>query len=69
MRCHSEDLIHASVENHGPVKPTLGDKSNRRGKERKGNKFQGTMDIVGLVGGETLKLRYVVASNVGITEL
>ena len=28
------------------------------------------MDIVGLVGGRggTLKLRYVVASNVGITE-
>ena len=68
MRCHSEDLIHASVENHGPVKPTLGDKSNRRGKERKGDRqVSGTMDIVGLVGG-TLKLRYVVASNVGITE-
>ena len=63
MRCHSEDLIHASVENHGPVKPTLRDKSNRR--ERKGegtDKFQGTMKIVGLVGGENTE-GYVVASS------
>ena len=70
MRCHSEDLIHASVENHGPVKPTLGDKSNRRGKERKGDRqvsgYNGYCRAGG--GGKTLKLRYVVASNVGITE-
>ena len=31
-------------------------------------KFQGTMDIVGSVGGRTLKLKHVVASNVEITE-
>jgi len=51
MRCHTENLTHASVENHGPVKPTLGDKSNRRGKEMKGDRQVSEYNVYCWAGG------------------